>query len=142
MEGKCNTAEVGAVLGGVAGGVIGSQVAKGDDRPIAIVVGTVLGAVIGHEIGSHIENSDRACMGHALELAGAQKAVSWTNASTGVNYILTPTRNFRKDGKDCREFTTKVSKTGTKGKKARKSATPAKAVACRQGNGEWQMRKL
>jgi surface antigen len=137
-EGKCNTAAVGAVLGGVAGGVIGSQVGKGEDRPVAIVVGTVLGAVIGHEIGSQMENSDRACMGHALELAGPQKAVAWTNASTGVNYVLTPTRNFREGGRDCREFITRVSR---QGKKTKKHAAPAKAVACRKGNGEWEMKR-
>jgi hypothetical protein len=46
IEGKCNTAAVGAVLGGTVGGVIGSRADK-EDRPVAIVVGTVLGAVIG-----------------------------------------------------------------------------------------------
>ena len=138
-EGKCNTAAVGAVLGGVAGGVIGSKVGSGEDRPVAIVVGTIIGAVIGHEIGAEVDSSDRACMGHALELAGQSKAVSWTNSTTGLNYVLTPTRNFKQGGKDCREFTAKVSK---KGKKAKKGAAPARAIACRAGNGEWEMRKL
>jgi surface antigen len=142
-DGKCNTAAVGAVLGGVAGGVIGSQVGKGEDRPVAILVGTVLGAVIGHEIGAEIDNSDRACMGHALELAGDSRTVSWTNAATGVNYVLTPTRNFREGARPCREFTAKVTKaSGPQGKKSRKGQAPVRAVACRRGNGEWEMRRL
>src|SRR4030095_594063 len=38
--GRCDRAEIGAVLGGVAGGVIGSEVADDDDRLGAGVVGT------------------------------------------------------------------------------------------------------
>src|SRR5437762_7317983 len=79
LEGKCNTAAVGAVLGGAVGGVVGSQVVKGENRPVAIVLGTVLGAVIGSKIGAEVDNSDRGCFGHALELGAEQKTVSWTN---------------------------------------------------------------
>src|ERR687896_829519 len=46
VEGRCNTAAVGAVLGGVTGAAIGSR-ASADDRPIAIILGTTIGAVIG-----------------------------------------------------------------------------------------------
>jgi surface antigen len=142
-EGTCNTAAVGAVLGGVAGGVIGSQVGKGEDRPVAIVVGTVLGAVIGHEIGAQIDSSDRACMGHALELAGESRTVSWTNAATGVSYVLTPTRNFKEGARPCREFTARATKASeASAKKGQKGQAPVRAVACRKGNGEWEMRKL
>src|SRR6266516_5415422 len=45
IEGRCNSAAVGAVLGGAVGGVVGSRAANKEDRPVAIVVGTVLGAV-------------------------------------------------------------------------------------------------
>lgn len=133
LEGRCNTAAVGAVLGGAVGGAIGSQVGSGDDRPIAIVVGTVLGAVIGSKIGAEVDAGDRGCMGQAFELAGERKTVVWTNATTGVTYRLTPTRNSSDRRSPCREFTTKVSK-----KKHR--AETIKGVACRQANGEWQIR--
>ena len=135
VEGKCNSAAVGAVLGGAVGGVIGSQVGKGDDRPVAILVGTVLGAVIGSKIGAEMDNGDRGCMGHALELAGEKKAVRWRNEATGVSYTLTPTRNFQQGSVPCREFTTVASK--GKGKEA---SGPVKGVACRKGNGEWEFR--
>ena len=149
LEGRCNTAAVGAVLGGVAGGVVGSQVTKGDNRPVAIVVGTVLGAVIGSKIGADIDNGDRGCMGHAFELAAEQKTVAWTNAATGVTYRLTPTRNFGDQRNPCREFTTVAvaggggEKKHGKGKgKGHKGSgqTEIKGVACRQGNGEWQLK--
>jgi len=95
LEGTCNAAAVGAVLGGTVGGVVGSRVSNERDRPVAIIVGTVLGAVIGAKVGAKIDEGDRGCMGHALELAGEQKTVVWTNEATGVNYRLTPTRNFQ-----------------------------------------------
>jgi surface antigen len=99
------------------------------DRPVAIILGTTIGAVIGAKIGEDIDNSDRACIGHALELAGERKTIVWTNESTGVMYRLTPTRNLGGGRQLCREFKTVVSS----GKK-RETVT---GVACRRGEGEW-----
>jgi surface antigen len=132
IEGRCNTAAVGAVLGGAVGGVVGSRI-ETRERPVAIVVGTVLGAVIGAKIGQTIDERDRACMGHALELAGAKKAVAWTNDATGVSYVLTPTRDFRDGKQACREFTTELSGRGGQ-------ADRMTGVACRRANGEWAFR--
>src|SRR4026209_2052167 len=130
IEGKCNTAAVGAVVGGAVGGVIGSR-AEREDRPVAILVGTVIGAVIGAKIGERVDESDRACMGHSLELAGVKKTVVWTNSATDVTYRLTPTRNFQQANQPCREFVTELGR--GKGKKKDRGT----CVACRQGNGEW-----
>jgi surface antigen len=131
IEGKCNTAAVGAVVGGVVGGVVGSRAEK-ENRPVAMVLGTAIGAVIGAKIGEKIDQSDRGCIGHSLELAGVKKTVVWTNSTTGVTYRLTPTRNFTEGNQACREFTTELA--GGKGKKKKDKVT---GVACRRGNGEW-----
>ena len=131
-EGRCNAAAVGAVLGGVAGGVVGARVAEGHDRPVAIVVGTAIGAIIGHKVGQQLEERDRACMGHALELAAEKKTVVWTNKATGVTYQLTPTRGFTERGVSCREFTTRVSASGKR--------DAVKGTACRRSNGDWDFR--
>ncbi len=130
IAGKCNTAAVGAVLGGTVGAVVGSRANK-EDRPVAIVLGTAIGAVIGAKIGEAIDQSDRACMGHSLELAGVKKTVVWTNNTTGVTYRLTPTRDFKQGDQACREFVTELN--SAKGKKKDKVT----GVACRRGNGEW-----
>jgi surface antigen len=130
-EGKCNSAAVGAVLGGAAGAVVGSRADK-EDRPVAIILGTAIGAVIGAKIGQSIDQSDRGCMGHSLELAGVKKTVVWTNSATGVTYRLTPTRDFTEGSQACREFTTELA-TG-KGKKKKDKVS---GVACRRGNGDW-----
>jgi surface antigen len=129
IGGRCNTAAIGAVLGGVTGAVVGSRASE-EDRPVAIVLGTTIGAIIGAKIGHEIDESDRACMGHALELAGEKKTVVWTNRSTGVTYRLTPVRNLERPG--CREFRTVMAV----GKK-RDAVT---GVACRRPDGDWLFR--
>jgi len=128
VDGRCNTDEVGAVLGGVVGGVVGSR-ASDKNRPVAILVGTVLGAVVGAKIGRSIDDADRGCMGHALELAGENNTVVWTNKTTGVTYQLTPTRNFGDRQNPCREFRT-IASIGER----RDAVTGS---ACRRGGGEW-----
>jgi surface antigen len=141
LDGRCNAKAVGTVLGGAVGGAVGASVGRGDNRPVAILVGTVLGAVIGHEIGARVEESDRGCFGHALELAGESKPVMWTNPNTGFQYRLVPTRNLTSGGQPCREFVTEVSsKEKSKGKGKNKKNQKHKAIACRSGTGEWQLR--
>jgi surface antigen len=131
--GRCNSAAIGAVLGGAVGGAIGSR-SGSDNRPVAIVVGTAIGAVIGSKIGKSIDESDRACIGHSLELAGRQDSVEWTNAATGVTYRVTPTRNFQDGKAHCREFLTELS--GGKGGRNDKVT----GVACRGAKGEWLLK--
>jgi surface antigen len=132
LEGRCNTAAVGAVVGGVVGGAVGSRVSSRQDRPVAIILGTVIGAVVGHTIGKELEDADRACMGHALELAAEKRTVAWTNRATGVTYRLTPMGSFTDRGTPCRRFTAQLAS----GKKRDR----VKGAACRQGDGEWIFR--
>ena len=128
LEGRCNREAVGAVLGGAVGGAIGSQVGERDNRPIAIVIGTIAGAAIGAHIGRDLDQADRACMGHALELAGDKKRVTWKSADGKTTYLLTPVRGF---GAQCREFDLRA----TSGE--RKATSRAKA--CPAGNGAWRI---
>jgi surface antigen len=128
-EGRCNTAAVGAVVGGVIGGAVGARVASDHDRPVAVILGAALGAVVGRAIGKELDAADRACMGHALELAGQRKSVAWTNTASGVSYRLTPTGSFKDGNAPCRRFTTVLTAGGRK--------DTVKGAACRQGNGEW-----
>ena len=132
IGGRCNTRAVGAVVGGVIGGAIGSRVEDRQDRPIAIILGTAIGAVIGARIGQDIDNTDRACIGHALELAGEKKTVVWKNEATGVSYRLTPTRNMGDERNPCREFRTVAS--------AGQKKNTMKGIACRRGNGDWEFK--
>lgn len=129
IDGRCDTAKVGAVLGGVVGGAVGARNSSPENRPVAIVVGTVLGAVIGAKVGRAVDESDRACMGHALELAAERRTVVWTNPNSGLHYEVTPTRNLGDRRTPCREFTTRVW--------SGKASDVVKGVACRRGAGDW-----
>lgn len=111
VDGRCNRSAVGAVLGGAVGGAIGSTVGKGDGRAVAIILGTVLGAVVGERIGRQMDEADRGCIGHALELAADRRTVYWTGANDW-NYRVTPLRNFERDGMKCREYRLRVNGRG------------------------------
>lgn len=108
IEGNCNRQAIGTVLGGVVGGAIGSSVGKDGNRSVAILLGSVLGAVVGNRIGKAMDDADRACIGHALELAADQRTVRWTGAE-GMSYMVTPTRSFERDGMKCREYRLRVN---------------------------------
>ena len=128
-EGSCHRKEIGTVVGAVAGGVIGSQVGDGSGRTVAIIVGSVLGGLIGREIGEELDEADRGCFGHALELAEPGHSVRWLNDRTHVDYVLTP---LGIDGsKNCRKFKLKA----TSGKKSKAS----EGRACRDGDGVWKI---
>jgi len=129
--GRCDRREVGTVVGAVVGGAIGSAVGKGDDRLVAILVGTAIGAVVGREIGREMDSSDRACIGHALELAGDGQWVRWDGGRDGLRYALKPAGGFERDGRTCRRFTLEREFDG-------RSVTKS-GGACRVAEGEWRL---
>ena len=130
-EGRCDRNRVGTVLGAVVGGAIGSQVGNDDNRLIAILAGATIGAIIGHEIGDDMDDRDRACFGHSLELVGDGRRVRWDGPVSGLRYSLTPGRGFDRDGRVCRRFTL-VRESG-------RHRITKHASACRFGEGEWRM---
>lgn len=131
LEGRCNREAVGAVLGGVVGGAVGSQVGEGQNRQIAIVMGTIAGAAIGAQIGRDMDETDRACIGHALELAGDKKRVTWKSPDGRTSYLVTPVRGFEQNGVSCREFDLRVTSGERKETKRSK--------ACPGGDGNWRI---
>jgi surface antigen len=132
VEGRCNRDEIGTVLGAVVGGAIGSRVGEDSGRAVAIVIGSVLGAVIGREIGRDLDDRDRACIGHSLELVKVGQSVRWANDRTHVSYLLTPLAPGKGDANGCRRFNLKATLDG----KARNS----EGRACRNADGTWTMK--
>jgi surface antigen len=122
--GRCNRDAIGTVIGGAAGAVIGGKIAGPDDRVVGIVVGGVLGAILGHAIGDSIDERDRACIGHALELGRPGVPVLWHH--DGREYRFVPGGDA---GNGCRHATMAVG-----GGRARS------VVACPSGRGEWSFR--
>lgn len=128
--GSCNREAVATVVGGVAGGVIGSTIGKGDGKTVAIIIGSVLGAVIGNKIGHDLDNADRGCLGHALELGADNQKVSWSNPQNGLNYTVTPLGGFTADGNKCRNYKLGIRGDGINDTKNEK--------ACLGSDGTWK----
>ena len=129
-SGRCDREEVGALLGGIAGGAVGAAAGKDGNRAVAIVVGSVVGAAIGAEIGQRMDQADRACTGHSLELAATGRSVTWRNVKTGVTYRLTPIE-AAPSGTGCRKF--KLTATGAFG------LSEGRATACPGGDAVWNL---
>jgi surface antigen len=130
-SGSCNRQEIATVVGGIAGGVIANRVAD-EHKAVATIVGVIAGAVIGNRIGRELDEADRGCFGHALEIGTAGQRVAWTNDATGVRYELSPGADRPRNGQTCREYTLV---TGV-GRKDRVSHT---GLACRSAVGAWQV---
>jgi surface antigen len=129
--GRCDRDRVGAVLGAAAGAAIGGAVSDADDRLIAILAGAAIGAVIGHEIGDRMDDRDRACLGHSLELLEDGRRVEWTGAGRDTVYALVPYQRFERDGRVCRHFTLTSMVNGRQLEK--------RSSACRYGEGDWRL---
>jgi len=130
-SGRCDRGEVGTVVGAVIGGAVGSTVGKGDSRLVAILVGSAIGAIVGREIGRDMDSSDRACIGHALELAHDGEWVRWDGGRSGLAFALRPDRGFERDGRECRHFTLELDDSGRSWREP--------GSACRVGEGEWRL---
>jgi surface antigen len=131
-SGRCNREEIATVIGAVTGGVIANRVSE-EHKAVATIVGAIAGGVIGNRIGRELDEADRACVGHALEIAQQGQRVAWTNDSTGVRYELSPGAGSTRNGASCREYTL-VTAT------SRRDRSSQTGVACQSQPGVWQAR--
>ena len=64
------------MLGGVVGGVVGAKSSE-ENRTVAIILGTAAGALIGSAIGRELDEADRGCVAHALEIGKDGQRITW-----------------------------------------------------------------
>lgn len=131
LSGSCNRQAVATVIGGVAGAVIASRIADGEHRTIATLIGAAAGAFVGNRIGRRLDDADRGCFGHALEVGKSGQPVTWTNETTGVNYELTPGADRPRHGTACREFTLSAA--------AGADRSSQRGIACQSDGGLWEI---
>lgn len=131
VAGRCNRDAVGAVIGGMVGGAIGSRVGDGSGRTVAIIAGTIIGAKIGYEIGQDMDNVDRGCFGHALELGANGTTIRWDNPALKLTYSLTPTGPSANNAAACRDFKLVTTQDGRR--------RDGYGRACRTADGEWTL---
>ncbi|MEO6185683.1 MAG: glycine zipper 2TM domain-containing protein [Steroidobacteraceae bacterium] len=127
-SGRCNTDAILTAVGAVGGAAIGNRVASRENRVVATIVGAVIGGLIGNKVGDAIDDGDRGCLGHALEIAPVRRAVVWTNSRTHVEHYMRPVRDL--DG-GCREF---EYREGPRGRLTM-------LTACRADGGAWRIRR-
>jgi surface antigen len=127
VTGRCDYEAVGAVVGGAVGAKVGDKEA----RPVAILIGAVIGSVVGARIGRNIEDADRACIGHSLELVKDHQSVAWKNPKSGISYLLTPGAGYKKDGRTCRNFDLRTTLEGRN--------RNSKDKTCQAESGSWQL---
>jgi len=130
VSGRCNREEIATVVGGAVGGYLGSRIAE-EHPVVGTVLGTVAGAVIGKRIGRELDERDRHCFGHALELGEIGQRILWTNESTGVRYELVPGAVLERQGVTCREFT--MTAADARGRSS------SKGRACQVRPGVWEV---
>jgi surface antigen len=106
------------------------SVVAAERRAVATIVGVIAGAVIGNRIGRELDEADRGCFGHALEIAQPGQRITWTNESAGVRYEMSPGNASPRHGASCRTYTL-VTVQG------RERSSQA-GVACQSQPGVWQ----
>lgn len=126
---RCNSAQVGNVLGGLIGGVLGHQIGGGSGKTVATIGGAIAGVLIGGEIGKRMDAHDQACVAQALEFAPAGQRIAWQDPNSSEQYAVTPGEVARKGDLYCRPYTAEI----TSGEHRRRTNT----MACRRPDGAW-----
>ncbi len=119
----------GTVFGALAGGLIGDAASRGNGG--AVVGGAILGGLLGNAISRDIDCEDQgvAFRVYADGLNGdVGRRYEWRNRS---NYgYFTPTREYRRNGVTCRDFTETTYRGG--------QAFTRTGTACRETGGNWR----
>lgn len=129
-SGRCNREAIATVAGGVVGGFVANRLAD-EHRTVATIIGAAAGALVGNRIGEKLDERDRSCVGHALELGDSGRPVAWTNESTGVHYELSPGATRERGDARCREYRMVAV--------ADRTRSSRRGLACQSGDGVWQI---
>ena len=128
-SGRCDAGAGLGVAGAVTGAIIGNNTARPENRGIATVIGAIAGGIIGSAVGDSIDDGDRACIGHSLELGRIGRPVVWINPHSRVAWRVVPLRDV---SRDCREFEVRRNYRGRLNDRT--------VVACRRNRGNWEFR--
>ncbi|MDX2308455.1 MAG: RT0821/Lpp0805 family surface protein [Hyphomicrobium sp.] len=126
-------ADAGLVLGGITGGVIGNQFGKGTGKIAATAIGAVIGGIVGSEIGKSMDQQDKMLAQQAefdaLERGQSGVARQWRNPDNGRYGEVVPSRPYKRNGNDCRDYSHKIYVDGR--------PQTLTGTACRNPDGTW-----
>ncbi len=134
VAGCASNQESGALIGAVTGAIVGNQVGQGTGRVLATAAGAVVGGVVGSEIGRKMDEADRrraaAAEYHALEEEPVGTGREWRNPESGHHGEVVVTREFRRDGRLCREYEHTIYIEG--------EPDVLSGTSCRGDDGRWR----
>lgn len=116
---------LGMLLGGAAGGIVGNQIGKGRGRTAAVISGAVLGSAIGSGV------QQQNCSEEVFQQVPVGVPVGWQSADSGDYYQVTPTRDYRTQGRYCREYQGHATVGGR--------IQNTYGTACLQPDGSWEV---
>jgi surface antigen len=114
---------LGLLLGGAAGGIVGHQIGRGKGNTAATIGGAVLGSAIG--MGATTQH----CSETIFEDSPIGVPISWQGDND--YYQVTPVRDYRTDGRYCREYQTHATVGGR--------TQDTYGTACMQPDGSWEI---
>jgi surface antigen len=122
----------GIVGGAVAGGLL-APVVFGNSAWYTVVGGAALGAWTGSYFGRNLDNRDRSRVGYTLNKAPDHQPYQFMRTSdNNSSLVVTPTKTYRTNQKTCRDFEVQVKEQGM--------VSYEKSSACKQADGNWQIR--
>lgn len=116
---------LGTLLGGAAGGIVGRSIGKGKGRDVAMISGAVLGSVIGS--GAYRQE----CNEQVFEQAPVGQPIGWQDYYQSADYTIIPTRDYRLEGRYCREYQAIATVGGRR--------QDTYGIACMQPDGSWEI---
>ena len=128
-----NKSLIGTLLGAGAGGFAGAQVGGGKGKLAATAIGVLAGAWLGNSIGTSLDKVDRITAQRntqtALERTPVNKTTSWSNPDNRTYGTTTPTRTYKSNRRNCRDYTDTVTMGGR--------TETVHGTACRDSQGRW-----
>jgi surface antigen len=133
MAACANNQDTGLAVGAVAGGILGNQVGGGSGKVAATIAGAVIGGIVGSEIGRSMDEQDRRYAQEAeyeaFERGQSGAVTHWRNPGNGRYGEVVPSRPYKRNAMDCRDYTHKVYIDGR--------PQAMRGTACRNGDGTW-----
>lgn len=132
--GCASNQESGALVGAATGAIIGNQFGSGAGRVLATAAGAVVGGIVGSEIGRKLDEADRqraaAAEYYALEEEEVGRGREWRNPESGHRGEVVVKREYRRDGRLCRDFEHTIYIEG--------EPDVIRGTSCRGDDGRWR----
>ncbi len=129
--GGLNKAQMGAGGGAAGGALIGQAIGHNTE---ATLIGAAIGTMLGYMVGNEMDKYDREQLNHVYERGVSGQSNAWRNPDNGNQYQVTPQPAYTNptSHQPCRQAEIQSVIDG-------KSQTTY-TTACRDNNGQWQLK--